>query len=190
MTETRTTPTVITGWRAWTLKDEQVGTADDQGRVVSKRLESPTWIGSAESWPPRGAPRARCFSEVNLGCDGTLMPNEVCRCGYRATRTLPQLVGWLAEFQERVEVVGEVSMWGRTIIGERGFRSEFMYPRRLWVLGPRYEIGTVVRELDGYGVPVEERSWRQVLQAAGLWGSGGEVRTTRDEFKASTELPR
>lgn len=42
-----------------------------------------------------------------------------------------------------IGVIGQVRLWGRVHIHERGYRAEYAYPHRLWSTGP----------LADYGVP-------------------------------------
>jgi len=56
-------------------------------------------------------------------------------------------------------VLGEVALWGRTVVHERGYRAQFAYPRRLLVsrfyADPRYDIVKDLRRV--YGIEVD---WR------------------------------
>lgn len=72
--------------------------------------------------------------------------------------------------RRNLEVIGEVNMWGKVIVTERGFRGQYAYPRRLIVLGRDGDrVAEIAGELSIYGVPVEIRSNREVLEMAGLW---------------------
>jgi hypothetical protein len=56
--------------------------------------------------------------------------------------------------------LGEVSLWGRVIECERGFRASLAYPRRLYLPadGLHRRRGRLVDDLEAYGVPVEPLS--------------------------------
>lgn len=75
-------------------------------------------------------------------------PKVGCSCGIYGLKTPDRWRG----------VFGEVSLWGRVIHGERGYRAQFAYPKRLWVTLPSIqplrvalatvdEIDEAVREL-------------------------------------------
>jgi hypothetical protein len=57
-------------------------------------------------------------------------------------------------------VIGKVALWGRVIPAERGYRAQYGYPKRLWLvwesLEPLEQPGARRIELAAaYGVPVE-----------------------------------
>ena len=50
-------------------------------------------------------------------------------------------------------VVGTVEIWGRVIECENGFRSEFAYPKELWLLSEDDDLSKLSWT---YGVPVRK----------------------------------
>ena len=64
-------------------------------------------------------------------------------------------------FEVVQRVFGEVYLWGQVIRGARGWRTEYAYPRRVYVPTTRYARGPIVPpdeiafHLADYGVPVE-----------------------------------
>lgn len=118
---------VVTGWRGWKLKDGLLSA-----------------LGVDGTWPVREALRAACR---NGGNEQHLAPYWNCQCGIWAfkdtDRLLPALKGY------GVDVVGSVSLWGRVIETENGYRAQYAYPSELWLLNPALEeLGLL------YGVPV------------------------------------
>ena len=105
----------VTGWRYWGC---------DSGWLTS--------IIRFSTWPAGHAVRARC-SHAEL--HGGLIPHEDCTCGIYAVGGLDVLKR-VAEVEEGATVVvGTVAVWGRIVPGEWGWRGEFGYPSRLWVVG-------------------------------------------------------
>ena len=118
--EKRTEP--IVGWRVWNLDDDP----------TYGPLLLPAGSGSG-AWWPRHAEEARCtlFSLFRLGKGKNHeAPDPACSCGIYAARSL--------EIFERPRpawppppVVGTVSLWGRVVEHEFGWRARFAYPARL-----------------------------------------------------------
>jgi transcriptional regulator with XRE-family HTH domain len=106
-------------------------------------------------WKPRQALEALCPEEPHE------VPAENCRCGVW-TVCHPMLldeVGWTTAPPKGIGklpgimVVGEVSLWGKIIQHERGWRASCAYPRHLYVFTDDPLIAETLRER--YGVPVE-----------------------------------
>ena len=117
----------LTAWRRW--------------KVNGGMLEA---LGSESKWEPRRAPRANCRVSSNHAA-----PHFGCNCGYWSFKTREGLTKALAQYSSTVDVIGQVEIWGRVIECKNGFRSEFAYPKELWLLD---------EGLDSlswrYGVPV------------------------------------
>jgi hypothetical protein len=110
----------IVGWRVW-----NVWLAED-GPVLL-----PAGSGS-DAWPRRRPLEARCtVPRVLTGRRARHQaPGADCRCGVYASATLDIVTReWPA--WPSPPVVGRVSLWGRTIAHERGWRARFAYPIRL-----------------------------------------------------------
>ena len=117
----------ITAWRGWDVTD---GT-----------LES---LGSSAQWEPRHALKAKCTSGRTHAA-----PDLACHCGYWSFKTRELLEQALEGYASAVEVIGQVEIWGRVIECENGFRSEYAYPKELWLLNDGMESLSWK-----YGVPV------------------------------------
>jgi hypothetical protein len=168
----------IIGWRYWRLDRER------------RRLSSLT--GSTQPWPANKAFAAACrfarrdrsdFRYRYAGGGQPVehdAPTEGCTCGVHAARDLKNLRAKML-FGLGLMVVGEVSLWGKVIPGTRGYRAQFAYPRRLFVVQRTadWDQSATVRALEVYGVPVEVVAYREVaaspieMMAVGL-GSIGE----------------
>lgn len=114
----------VVGWRIWNLAD------DASGPVLL-----PAGSGS-DGWPHRRPIEARCTVPVLLvGRTRHEAPDPTCRCGVYASRSL-EVFGRHRPAWPPAPVVGRVSLWGRTIEHERGWRARFAYPDRLRLVCP------------------------------------------------------
>lgn len=117
---------VMTGWRAW--------------RVYNNKLKA---IGQDNMWPVKQAMKAKCSTNSKHAA-----PFKACECGVWAFSSLDKLVPALASYSD-VPILGKVSLWGRVIECENGFRAQFAYPSELWLFDSSMEeLGYI------YGVPV------------------------------------
>lgn len=116
----------ITAWRGW----------DSDGCVLQS-------LGNKEEWRPRMSIPADC------ACSTHPAPDLHCRCGYWSFKRPELMKKALHNYIEDVAVVGSVEIWGRVIECENGWRSEFAYPKELWLLKPGLESLSWT-----YGVPV------------------------------------
>ena len=118
----------ITAWRGWAVEDGL--------------LEA---LGSDFKWPIKHASRAHCVNEHHPA------PQMNCSCGFWSFRSLEHLTEAMAGYISSVMVIGTVEIWGRVIECKNGWRSEFAYPKELWLLKPGLE------HLSwDYGVPVRQ----------------------------------
>jgi hypothetical protein len=117
----------ITAWRGWEVKGGM--------------LEA---LGTSARWEPRRAPKANCHT----GHDHAA-PALQCRCGYWSFKTRELLEEALESYAVSVDVIGQVEIWGRVIECENGWRSEYAYPKELWLLDEGLESLSWK-----YGVPV------------------------------------
>lgn len=108
----------VLGWRVWRL------TPDFQ--LAS--LTSPC------IWPPARPMRAICsgggWSDEGGPC-GRSVPVWLCACGLYAKKDA--LPVWDELFLPANYVIGQVSLWGRIIEHERGWRAEYGYPYDLLI---------------------------------------------------------
>jgi len=124
---------VITAWRAW--------------KVEGTRLNA---LGSTGVWEPLKAIEATCNNSFSSG--GHPAPQMDCQCGIWAFKDLDRLVGALSTYSG-IRILGKVSLWGRVMETENGFRAQYAYPAELWLLDDSLEeLGLI------YDVPVRKVS--------------------------------
>jgi hypothetical protein len=148
----------VVGWRLWHALESS----------GSWRLWS---LFQSTSWPQRKPLVAECrrlrLAIWPFSRSAHEAPQERCRCGIYAT-SLEELE--LVPPHQIVlpcahPVIGTVSLWGRVVECERGWRASRGYPERLYVPVLELDIARathVAFELAAYGVPVH------VLDAATL----------------------
>ena len=138
-TSLRQTDEIIVGWRVWALSQAAGGTTNDKsGPLILKS----TFMTNA--WPP---------GKVMTACCGT----RFLRHGLHAfsSRELTQEY-MRAGLKPLRYVFGEVSLWGRVVIHEQGYRAALAYPKRLFVPTKYRGSRDYVNELRrSYGVEVE-----------------------------------
>jgi len=131
----------LVGWRCWHVLPHE-----GLLRPIFKR---------GLVWKPRQTLEALCPEKAHE------VPAEGCKCGVW-TVCHPMLldeVGWTAAPPTGISklpgvmVVGEVSLWGKIIQHERGWRASCAYPRHLYAFTDDPMIAETLRER--YGVPVE-----------------------------------
>lgn len=99
---------------------------------------------------------------ATCNCGGPACRHEApvngCTCGYWAFKSLEGLLAVMrptATMQPTVgpDVIGNVWLWGKVILTEKGYRAQYAYPRELFVaagLDPLAERGKVAEGLEGY----------------------------------------
>jgi hypothetical protein len=146
----------ITGWRVWLL-----GGQKDALRLQSVVFET--------TWPLREEVTAACLHRKprllpwRRRRNPHPTPSRQCACGIYAT-SLELAMRYLeyGRSETSVErVIGLVSLWGRVVECERGWRASHAYPAQLFVPIPRtgrlgrLEAEATAEVLAEYGVPVE-----------------------------------
>ncbi len=130
----------VTGWRFWGLATDPPGTP----------VLLPAGAGRGV-WPARRRYEARCAADGRLARPLADVRHESpslgCTCGIYASASLRDLATSTPSLPA-LSVVGTVSMWGRTIEHERGWRSRFAYPARLALV-----CAECVRSGSGEGTP-------------------------------------
>lgn len=129
----------LTGWRVWGVI----------GGKWDYRLCS---ISGYERWAVKQAEPALCRD----GAHPWPAPEYHCYCGYYALSGIKDVIELLDDHNITVKPLvesnfcfGEVSLWGRVIECDKGWRAEYAYPKRLCVFNPEHAILS-----DIYGVPV------------------------------------
>jgi hypothetical protein len=130
---------VIIGWRVWRLCH---GGEFPRGDPRSALTLQSTYMDTL--WPPGQFNKACC---------------EVKRMhhGIHAFATAAQAISYMANGKtSHQHVYGEVSLWGRVVVHEHGYRAECAYPKRIYV-PTRYQGGRdVVNALRRtYGIEVQ-----------------------------------
>jgi len=146
----------IRGWRAW--------------KVANGRLYS-TVFGTL--WPDRARLEARCGLGGRSSPGGLRgvhdAPSRGCDCGIYALKSRADAL-FLADqiTQSAVAAVGQVSLWGRVVETERGFRGQYAYIYDLTLLGGTDAQAEEIRNryvVDVLAEPSVDR-WKTVLPAA------------------------
>jgi hypothetical protein len=119
-------PEAIIGWRSWAFTG---------GRLTSLAFEN--------KWPVGKEMKATCTDSRKIG-----VPHQRCGCGIYALKSLKIL---RRSHYFGYECFGKVSLWGRIIEGDDGYRAEFAYPKVIYVTYMNYKL---VEPLSVYGVPV------------------------------------
>jgi hypothetical protein len=136
----QTTNDVIVAWRVWRV-------------ATSKNLLQSVFMNHL--WLP-GVPMTACCANMKAGMrhgihaferDDEDDAKERARMYMADQQRTPKPVQF---------VLGEVSLWGRVILHQKGYRAAFAYPRRLLVPDTSERSANVARELRRlYGVETE-----------------------------------
>jgi hypothetical protein len=115
----------IEGWRTWNLSEDP-----PEGPLLHP-------VGPGDAWRPRRPLVARCGATpfLSLFRQPHQAPNPGCTCGIYAARSLQALDRPRPAWPPPT-VVGTVSLWGRVIEHERGWRAAHAYPARLLLVCP------------------------------------------------------
>lgn len=166
----------IVGWRGWFVVE-----SEGAFRLCS--------IIHHTHWPPRQELVASCRSNEQGSKPeapaGHAAPEAACRCGIYACESAaaatPFLSGSRLPARQTLGfVLGRVSLWGKVVECQRGWRGERAYPASIYVPrlsgegclplarspGPE----TVALALGGYGVPVESVACESVAELARALG--------------------
>lgn len=144
----------ILGWRVWKVAD---------GRLYS------TVFGNL--WPERARLEARCGLGGRSSPGGLRgvheAPSRGCHCGIYAFKSHADAL-YLAEqtANQVLAAVGRVSLWGRVVETERGYRAQYAYIYDLSLLGGSDLEANEIR--NRYAVDVEPplARWKTVRPAA------------------------
>jgi hypothetical protein len=129
----------LVGWRYWRVEDGKLGS-----------LTRSLW------WPAMRPFEAQCRLIDRHGP----VPSTDCHCGIYAAHDLGTLKGLARPHLRLPLVVGKVSLWGRIIPAAKGYRAQFAYPKRLWLVWESLEplkapAALRVEIAEAYGVSVE-----------------------------------
>jgi hypothetical protein len=105
---------VITAWRAWKVMSDVAG-------IFLGAL------GQSHRWNPKEKLSATCLVTGQHPA-----PFSGCQCGIWSFKSLDNLIAAI-EGKYQSSVIGKVSLWGRVIETENGYRAQFAYPAELWL---------------------------------------------------------
>ena len=118
----------LRGWRAWRIRTPLSG-SDSCPAFSSVILET--------AWTPRRWFLAEHSFDLGVNCRGLLDP--CCSCGIYAFRDPLEAFVYSMRVRDRlfgmsVEVaLGTVSLWGRVIECESGYKAQYAYPRHIYL---------------------------------------------------------
>ena len=149
----------VVGWRVWRLE----------------RNDNGAWLRSyiyGIRWPHRKTMRAHCLHAwarrrapiyghaAPLTMPGTVPPHDAPymahTCGVYACDTRQRAREHLGVRNDQC-VLGQVKLWGRIVVTDRGWRAEYAYPDRLWLVSDEPDPDTCHELEESYGVCVETR---------------------------------
>lgn len=73
-----------------------------------------------------------------------------------AFKELDSLVAALGSKYEDIKVLGQVSLWGRVIETENGYRAQYAYPAELWLFDDSLEELGLVYDVPVRTIPTRE----------------------------------
>jgi hypothetical protein len=149
----------VEGWRLWKVVER------DRRSFLGSLFYGGTWSYLV---PFPAACEHRRFSlrtPWRRRPSGHPAPEESCTCGIHAAFEPSDVLPYLDRFAGHRPycALGRVALWGDVVECQRGYRAQYAYPTRLYVLDfgsrsrSRFDLlpETVVEELDSYEVPVE-----------------------------------
>lgn len=116
------------GWRGWQITPN--------GKLAAI-------VNEEAVWTPGEALPAYCAKGKRHP-----VPFMNCSCGFYAADSLD---GLMVQNYHLAGAFGRVSMWGKSIDYTGGYKSQFAYPREIWI---NYTLVRYVEPLAAYGVPV------------------------------------
>lgn len=118
----------------------------------NKEEEHPPALAIPDIWVPSGYSLRLGQREVTFPPYHGHAPDENCSCGVYALSTLEEL---LCHYP--TDVVGEIYLWGKVVVGTSGYRAQYAYPKALYWRGR----GEPPEYLSEYGVPVIKETRRK-----------------------------
>lgn len=136
----------LVGWRAWRCgSDGALASIHHPTRwlpgVPVEAGHSPPLLRGEEDEVPEARAASRAGSPHSV-------PGADCTCGIYALRDRESL-GLQFLWPSMPAVWGRVSLWGRVVVADKGYRAQFAYPAELWTAAE-----AVAAVLDAFRVPV------------------------------------
>jgi hypothetical protein len=129
----------LVGWRSWYI----VKLKDDLGRYNGKVVLRS--INSSAHWPWLAPIMAQCDPARAMGCKKP--PNDHCTCGVYALDDGKEY----STPSDDSCIIGEVYGWGRYVRGDKGWRSQWAYPKSFYLSQHQVEL---IEPLKAYRVPI------------------------------------
>jgi hypothetical protein len=141
----------ILAWRMWNIKP-------------CNRIES-IYFRVKSTWLPRTQCSAVCFA---CTFSKLPMPQGSCTCGIYAKKQVDSTFWRIYSASHRITsdpvgvfpdrgILGLVYLWGNIVEGEDGYRAEYAYPAKFFVVNGKYE-DEIIAIANNYGVPYQKFS--------------------------------
>lgn len=164
----------VVGWRIWRVERridrkisaldlalelreaERAGVERPAEALFDYRLRS---LSQPEFWPTRARLESLCGRESHLAHRYSAGPEADCECGIWAFRAYDLAERTLLDYAQsgRVLARGRVSLWGRIIEQEHGWRAQFAYPLEIDLYGAPEEVALDLAV--AYGIEASARPW-------------------------------
>lgn len=133
----------ITAWRAWRVENRMPTAQRPELRLVS--------VGYNMVWEPGKKHEAKCAMGTRHPA-----PDWGCHCGIWGFKTVEEMMRVLQQHRYRgPAVLGTISLWGKVIETEHGFRAQYAYPKELWLDEEMLELGWI------YKIPIRAATMRR-----------------------------
>jgi hypothetical protein len=106
------------------------------------------------AWPEREKLAAECAHK------GHVPPVKHCGCGIYACKTFADLKAHgynIGNYEGMLWVVAKLDMWGGYGEGAIGFRTQFAYPKKVFVPASHLRLGALIRERYGCQIGIIDR---------------------------------
>lgn len=137
----------LLGWRVWRVWPPTSGSGSCP--VFSSVILDTPWV-------PRRRVSAEHSFDLGPSCRGLLESD--CSCGLYAYKDPVEALGYLIRVRDRllgmsVDVaLGTVSLWGKVIEYDRGYKAQYAYPQHLYI--PARISRLLSQVSSAFGVPV------------------------------------
>lgn len=163
----------LLGWRAWKVW-APLSSSDSYLAFSSVILDTP--------WTPRRKVTAEHSFDLGAKCCGLL--ESGCSCGVYAFKDAADAFAYLTKVRDRllgmsVDVaLGTVSLWGRVVDCERGYKAQFAYPHHIYLPATISRFMLKVSSAFGVDVGVYASTCEDEIRLAVSSGCDGQQNTT------------